>query len=603
MSQKYKFFCLDTNFFITSFSENPASYEQFNKVLNRMKIKIIIADYVQKEMRWYMRRSIEPFLTIKPVNPAKLKKYEDEARGKVTKGLPQTPDMAVAYLAEQEGIPIVSSDWRLVEVGQELGLDALMNSAFVVMLLEEVENDTDRAYLKELYEIIIEDEIRHSVKSQGKYDPVIRIQKIMDSAMSVIKKQTIVEAKEEKIIENYDFPSYKQLFEVTRRIRTDLSEYISMIEMGQYKRVIFELNEGMKQLRDLLLETRFKEVPSTDELVQEAYTTLGHILLLSSTVALDEQRLNDAISLIDQLALLSGNNPQLEERLDIEIHLQRLTIIFLTEQYSRFNIYFTPEFMELCIKRERQDILLLHRTMGIIVAVLSNKKVEDTAQARDFSEIQYLIQLGVQFITMGNVENAWLLLLQAVHMSINSDMTGLLLAVFEIILPLSFLNNTFDPSFSQILGIVKKKVSSFPYQEYEKRSHRNLTVDDKLIRSRAVDTQKIPNSFQGFLDVISSEFADFKKIGRCSFVRVIDWNTMHFIGIVDPTLSLDENLTVGCSIKLQEGKMRVISPSASIKSNRQVDVLIICKPEDLKFVVRRAGKVQVAQSRVGEYDL
>ena len=91
------------------------------------------------------------------------------------------------HLANEENVPLVSSDWRLVEVAQELGLTALMNSAFLLMLLEDVSEDEDKNYLQYLYEKIIADEIRHSVNVQAKYDPVIRIQKIMDSAMSVVR--------------------------------------------------------------------------------------------------------------------------------------------------------------------------------------------------------------------------------------------------------------------------------------------------------------------------------------------------------------------------------------------------------------------------------
>jgi hypothetical protein len=76
-----------------------------------------------------------------------------------------------------------------------------------------------------------------------------------------------------------------------------------------------------------------------------------------------------------------------------------------------------------------------------------------------------------------------------------------------------------------------------------------------------------------------------------------------YLGIVDPTLSLDEHLTVGSSLKVLSGKVRVIKPSPTMQKNRGVDLLIVGKPDNLRFVVRRAGQVELAQSRVGEYDL
>ncbi len=103
--------------------------------------------------------------------------------------------------------------------------------------------------------------------------------------------------------------------------------------------------------------------------------------------------------------------------------------------------------------------------------------------------------------------------------------------------------------------------------------------------------------------MISADYADFKNIGRSTFVRVIDWQSMHFIGIVDPTMSLNDTLTVGSSIKLIQGNFRLIKPPASIKNSRNVDLILIAKPEKLKFLVRRAQGVAVAQSKVLEYDL
>lgn len=605
----YRYITIDTNFFISAYGENPSAYEGLDLIFKKLRIKIVIADYVKKEMRWYMRRSIEPFLIVKEVNPSKLKKFEDESRGKVNTGLPQTPDMAVAYLASTEKYILVSSDMRLIEVAQQLGINSMMNSAFLVMLLSEVDDPVDRAYLQELYDVLISDEIMHSVNSQGKYDPVIRIQKIMDSAINVVKQQGLNqthETQEEqiKLSQKHDFPAYQQLYNVAYQIRTDISDYIELIVNGNYKRVKYELNHRTTQLSDLLVEMRLYDVAKDDNLVEEAITILGHILLLSSTVALGEQRLADAIAYIDQLSLLSIQNPRLEERLDIEIHLQRITIFFLTEDFLRFNIYFTPSFIKLCEKREREDIILLHRTMAIIIAVLSNQEVETSATAKDFSEIQYLIQLGVQFIAMDKIMNAWLLLLQAVHMSINSNMTGLLMAVFEVMLPLSFIPEyKLKPSFSEVLKIARKVGENIPFEEYTRRSKRNTVVSEDLLRKRSVSVKKIPMEFTGFLDVISAETADFRSVGRCTFVRLFDWDTLHFIGLVDPTQSLDDSLTVGSSVKIHEGKLRVSLPSKSIKQKRKVDVLIICKPEDLKFIVRRAGQLQVAQSRVGEYDL
>ena len=357
-------------------------------------------------------------------------------------------------------------------------------------------------------------------------------------------------------------------------------------------------------LIDLATEARMPGIEEEDPGYKEAMTTIAHLLLLAAAVAIGEQRLDKAESTVDLLLLFLLENDEVELRLDIDVHLLRITLFFLTEQLTRLKFYFTPTFIELCNRRDRSDILELHRTMGILMTILANQKAEKTAIAKDISEIEYITQLGMQYIAVDKIENAWLLFEQAIYMSLNSNMTGLLYHAFEVMLPLSFtIGYTFKPSFTELLNLVKKKDKTFMAEEYQRRSKSNPNVDEDVLRKRFVSLKSKPNHFPGFLDVISAEYAEYKRIGRCVFIRAIDWQTMHLIGLIDPTLSLDEHLTVGSSIKILEGKFRVIQPSNSIKESRNIDILMIGNPENLKFIVRRAGQLTIAQSKVSEFDL
>ena len=157
-------FTIDTNFFIAGFGETPKEYEILNKIFRKMKIAIYVPDYVRNEMRWYMRRSIEPLIVVKKVDPKKLAKFEKVAAAQVDMKLPQTPDMAVAYLANKENIPVVSSDLRLVELSHQIGIEAMMNSAFLIMLIGEIKDSVDKEFLQKLYETLFSDEISYSVQ-------------------------------------------------------------------------------------------------------------------------------------------------------------------------------------------------------------------------------------------------------------------------------------------------------------------------------------------------------------------------------------------------------------------------------------------------------
>ena len=156
-------YIIDTNFFISGFSTSPRAYKEFNDVLKNLEIQIQVTDFVIDEMRWYMRRSIEPLIEVVKTDNAKLSSFCTSAQNKVDIQLPQLPDMFLSYLNSINNNPIVSSDWRLVEVSQKLGQTAMMNSAFLLSLIEKATNKQDSNILSKLHEKIFADEITYSV--------------------------------------------------------------------------------------------------------------------------------------------------------------------------------------------------------------------------------------------------------------------------------------------------------------------------------------------------------------------------------------------------------------------------------------------------------
>lgn len=607
---------VDTNFFITLFSENPDEFKNFYQVLKRLNYKIVLSNYVKKEMRWYMSRTIVPLCEVIDVDPIRLERYEKEIRPKVGK-LPQTPDVSVAYVAEKEGIPIVSSDLKLIQISEKLGLTNYMNSAFAIYLLNRADLTEDKLLLEKYYEQLFNEEVRYSVKSQHVYDPVIRIKAIMDSALKVVKSseqssetgQKVIEKAMAEVTEEYDFPEYKDLAETTLGIRRDIDKYVTLMDSGNQQKLYGELKNAANSIIDLCSEIRLLGIPETDPIYREAITTVAHILLLASTAALANHDIDSAEHAVEQLTFMLFELQDVAERLEMEVHLQRILLFFLTDQLGRLRTYFSPAFWQKCMDKGREDIINLLRTFGIISAALKNEKAEQAAIVKDFAEIEFTIQLGYQFITIGNFRTAWLLLEQAVYMSVNSNMTGLLFAVFEVMLPLHFANihlkPPLSPNIKDLLDYVKNQKAGIPLDTYYDRLKLKDEADPDILVKRSKGISKLPNSLQGFLDVISAESTTFRRIGKCILVRVIDWQTMNMIGIVDPTMTLEKTLSVGAGVQIRSGKVRVIEAPEKLQEQKDINLVIICKPEDLEFVVRRSGVVSVARSseKINEYDL
>lgn len=605
-------YVVDTNFFITLYSSEPQKFLEFHEFLKRQKIKLVLSNYIVREMRWYMSRIIVPHCDVIDVDPVLLSKYEKKTARKVGR-LPQTPDMSVAYVADQEKLPIVTSDLKLIQVVNKLGITNYMNSAFAIHLMGLSDLTEDVKLLTEYRDVLFADEISYSVKSQNVYDPVIRIKAIMDSALKVVREeqQKVVQKEKKKDStlhpDAYNYPEYKDLAKTTQEIRKDLDIYLQEMETGNLNRLKEQLIATGHKLMDQSSEVRLLDVPETDPVYKEAIITFAHILLLNSTVAIAEQDLHAAEAAVDQLTIILFEIQEVADRLEIEVHLQRIIIYFLTQQYNRLKIYFTPSFITKCKQKNRGEIITLLRTFGILSAVLTNHQAERNAGVKDFSEIEFAIQLGFQFVAINKPKLAWLLLEQAVYFSINSNMTGLLYAVFEVLLPVHFANQELEPPLSPTIYEIMDEVEKggVSVTNYRKRLELEKVANPEILIKRSKGVQALPSSLQGFLDVISAETTKFRKLGTVRLVKVIDWQTMNMIGIIDPTLTLDENLTVGTSVQIHSGKVRLIEAPSKLRSKKNINLALVCKADNLKFIIRRSGKISIAQQTqiINEYDL
>ena len=87
--------------------------------------------------------------------------------------------MSVIYAASKIKGTIVSSDLKLLETAELIGIPVLTNSSFLKLIIEENEDTSFEGFLKELESKLFAAEIQYSVESTNRYDPVKRIKKIL----------------------------------------------------------------------------------------------------------------------------------------------------------------------------------------------------------------------------------------------------------------------------------------------------------------------------------------------------------------------------------------------------------------------------------------
>ncbi len=601
---------LDTNFFIGGFHHNPQSFQRFAQIVSGLGYELFITNYVERELRWYLRRSILPHVKVIRVGEKELTNFEAESR-QVVGSLPQTPDMSVIFVAHSRGGVIVSSDLKLIQVAENLGVKSMVNSAFVLGLLEEVTDPADKEILTDLYERLFADEVSYSVRSKDVYDPVIRIRKIMDSAITVLSSHTN-KSKHEELEIPEEIPEESsdiaiELRELVKELRTDLSEYLAEAEKGNIEPLHKELSIGTSKLLDLLVEYHTLGAPASSPLFQEGISTLGHLFLLLSSLEIALQDPFNALKRNDELLMLMLQSEPLTKMLELEVHLQRIILLLLNKKLDRLRGYFTPAFMQKCIDSERSDVQNLLNVVSVLTIVLANRKPEVVAIPKTYDDVEFVMQLGFQFSAIGNLEDAMLILEQAFHMAVNAQMIGVGIAIIEYMAPINLaLEGRYDDKLRELYETITETDPSFSGYDIEDRISIKRQVPEEFIRKRYVKASSLHPELTSWLDVLGSQEITFKSLGKVKVIKAVNWNVGITIGIIDKQGILPSRIGVGSAIKIESGKFASVLPPKTLVEKAGLDLIII--PHEsvpLRIFVRRAGVVSIASSKAKliAYDL
>jgi len=126
-------YVVDTNLFITGFQSRPDTFRKFAKALKQLNIQILITNAVRNEMRYYLQREIKPHVKIRRTEHDDFQMFLKKIH-RITTNLPQKPDLTVISLADKIQATIVSSDLKLLETAELIGLKTLTNSAFAKLV-------------------------------------------------------------------------------------------------------------------------------------------------------------------------------------------------------------------------------------------------------------------------------------------------------------------------------------------------------------------------------------------------------------------------------------------------------------------------------------
>ncbi len=572
-------YVIDTNFYISGFQSQPNNFSKLAKTFKAIKFEVFLPTLIKNEMRFFLLREILPHVKEEPVDPDKFQKFLTELHN-LTANLPQKPDLSVIFIAEKLSATVVSSDLKLLETAELLGLSTLTNSAFLRLIIEDNKEPSRESYLKELENRLITAEIRYSVESTNRYDPVKRIRKIIDSAISVIK--TEYEEKLSQIsradLEKTDGFSIEslQLKELLTEVQSDFQALDKDFKLGKYKELEGELLSRVREITDHLIEWKLAVDKIEDHVIyNESLLLLGRLQYLACICLIENKKVDLARVYMDKLLMILLQNSDASKEYGLNVHFLRMIILLLSGQIKRLNSYFTPSFEEECNQYKRPDVVNVLRALILLTVILGGDAAVDKAKDLDLDNIEFINQLGFKFLQLEELRKASLMFEQTFYLSLNTKNRGYCIASLEYLSWLYFSGySDIKPKILSLYDVLVKKFpeikSSYKVELQVKSRPKDL---DEYITSNFVDQSSLPIDLKSALYCIGvGQMRTKNKL--TPIIKVMNWGIMARIGIIDESNEFTEYSTLGNTLHLINGKFKITQASSHFRKMHDVELIL-----------------------------
>jgi predicted DNA-binding protein (UPF0278 family) len=572
-------YVIDTNFFISGFQHNPATYRDFAKILERINVKVFIPTYVKNELRFFVQREIIPHVKVEEIKDVDFQKFIRKISDTTT-NLPQKPDLAVIYLAEKIKGTIVSSDIKLLETAELIGLSTLTDSAFVSYVIEEDMDKDSEVFLKELESRLFTAEIRYSVESTNRYDPVKRIRKILDSAISVIRTEYEERLTQVSLADMQEMDGFSiealQLRELLVEVQSDLTQLEEDFVQGNYKELEGELLTRVREITDHIIDWKLAaNIIEDHPTYNEALLLLGRLQYLGCICLIENKKLELARVYMDKLMMILVQGTKEINELSIDVHFLRMILLLLTGQIRRLNSYFTPAFEDKCNQLQRADVFNVIPALILLTVILGGENIVERTNDYDYDNIEFINQLGFKFMQLGELKKASLMFAQTFHLSLNGNNKGLCIACLEYLSWLHFAGLSAAKSeITKLYNLLIKKFpdikSSYQLQLKLKSSPKEL---QNFLKSNFTPYSSLSTAHKSSFYCLGTQIVQTK--GRSHpLIRTMNWEMMTRVGIADENSELSDKASLGTIIHLVDGNYKFVKASSHFNKKHDVELLM-----------------------------
>jgi len=578
-----KKYVLDANFFISGFEKNPSEFSIFLEIVKDMGIELYVTNLIIQELRWYLRRRvIEPVQVIK-ILAKDIREFRDNYEEDKS-DLPHLNDLSNIILAKQINATVVTSDLKLVRTCEKANIPVLICSSFIFLLKNTTAITTHISALEKLHDIILSDEIRHSVDKSQLFDPVTRIKKIQEHAISVLQNIPKSESITPKV-DKKQYPSLaeeKSLDELMTEIESEFPNYLEQLEKGDLEVLRLELQEAYIALSDSSLELRVALMDKESHSEELALRLKSRILYLLSVVEftlLDFEKLEGHLNIITDVSSLY---PTIVSDVFMDLHLLRMVYFLVTNNHERLRGYYSEKFVFLCEKRNRNDLVRLTRAIILASTVMESGLIDKRAILDGKDEISLIVQIGYILLQRKQFEHALLILLQSHYLAVNLGDKILAKDTLELIVILhySIKERCTEEIYQGIEDLQRMGIYELPIISYA----------DFVELQRLITNDFIPvDNLSLYLKEWFYVYHDGSIIREGELYSFILLKNPYFsprIALLRKTQFSSYVVSPGRQVRIFEGNVKVSIPKESTLDGYPVDLIMEVEEKDVKFIFR-----------------
>ncbi|MBD3405194.1 MAG: hypothetical protein GF411_03545 [Candidatus Lokiarchaeota archaeon] len=576
---------LDANFFISGFSDRPKDVYVIQEAAEMVGWELWITRQVFHELRWYLRREVENMIQIDETLKKEIQNFMKQFT-KPESALPQLNDMSLVLGAHRTSgdAKIVTSDLKLLRTIEdfEMNFEGMVGSAFVLQLMEMIDDEGLKKKLRKIRDRIYTEEVRYSISRQGAYDPVARIRVIEEHAMSVLRDVKRPAEVDQKLSKGQ--PLF--VLDFLEDIKAGIPDMFEDFKAGKYDTLALEIETVQNEIERMLIASTLTQDKEThDALVNHASDLTLFLYFLEMICHLyrgTRDGIEYALKISEEAFRLLMFAGITNDELKASVFFVRIVLYIVREDYNEIDYYYSlyDSMLERAgLKEMNRTSEGLYVTMQILREFMGGFSLRKTKLSHPEVTIAMLNDMAKYAIQFDNHENAWQLSVNAYKIGVAYNKEEGALTSFLMLYKISSsAHDKFENALEKIAEhalkvFVKKGWNTAAITPILNELQGSLVPVEDFTMDKVLEIEDLPEALQGWMDVLM-----LTKVGEKEFLIVRNDN-IHARICIDvskhPELKI---LMTGHKVALTHGQFTLATPPKAL-TNKYAVVLLITPAE------------------------